>query len=302
MDPNEKNDVVDEQSEDTFGTPGEYCGEEIEVKTTLQDEEKDYVPEESVRLPVGILKNGTRHRNVLLEEMSGIDEHLLSSKEARKNGAVSSTLVICRTVQEVEGLLERKTNPEKQFDRSLGRAMVQPDRDFLLSRIQLLGGNNHVTMAGECPRCKRVWEEEALLSSMPVIEWPEDKPTLLDFTLEKGVKYTDDDGNDAVGKKGKLRFPVGKDQEMAGELNTVAEQMDSLFAACIVNLEGIGRLDQETVKRLKSRDRRYLMDVVQRNLPGLRQWKDVDCICGKEFTISADLTSFFDGRRKKLKK
>ena len=64
----------------------------------------EYVPENIVILPVGIEKDGTRHREVHIERMTGIDDHNLASSDARKNGAIGTTKVICRCVQEVPGL------------------------------------------------------------------------------------------------------------------------------------------------------------------------------------------------------
>lgn len=281
---------------------GEAVIPELEINPRIVGEEDEFVPEDTVRLPVGISKDGIRYREVTIEEMCGIDEHLVAKKDSQNNGALATSRVLCRCIQEVEGLLPKKRNPEAQFDRSLAKALVQPDRDFLLSRIQLLGGNDWVTMAGKCPRCNAVWEESTRLSSLPVNEWPDDKPLYLEFELIRGVPIKEKGEIVGVAKKGKLRFPTGKDQEMSGSFYSLAEQMDGMLAACIFDLEGIGTLDSETVKRLKSIDRQYLMDMVGRQLPGLRQWKEVKCDCGKTFAISVDLTSFFDARRRREKK
>lgn len=280
---------------------GETVVPELEIKLEVQNDDEEIIPEDTVRLPVGISKEGIRYREVTIEEMCGIDEHLVAKKDSQNNGALASSRVICRCIQEVEGLLPKKPNSEAQFDRSLAKAMTQPDRDFLLSRIQLLGGNDRVIMAGKCSRCQSTWEENARLSKLPVIEWPEDKPLYIEFELIRGVPIKESGKVVGTAKKGKLRFPTGKDQEMTGALPDIAKQMDGLLAACIFDLETIGTLDQETVKRLKSIDRQYLMDLVGRKLPGLRQWKEVTCDCGKTFAISVDLTSFFDARRSKEK-
>jgi hypothetical protein len=281
---------------------GETPVPELEIKTNIIGDEEEFVPEETVRLPVGISKDGVRYREVTLEEMCGIDEHLVAKKDSQQNGALATSRVLCRCIQEVEGLLPKKPNPETQFDRSLAKALAQPDRDFLLSRIQLLGGNDWVIMAGKCPRCNAVWEENTRLSQLPVNHWPDDKPLYLEFELIRGVPIMEKGKVVGQAKKGKLRFPTGADQEMAGSLSTLAEQMDGMLAACIFDLEGIGTLDSGTVKRLKSTDRQHLMEMVSRELPGLRQWKEVKCDCGKKFAISVDLTSFFDARRRREKK
>ncbi len=305
MQDNPSNDPIFEEEHESVPTGlGEASVAEEIIKLGIEgDEANEFIPEEEITLPVGIAKEGQRYRKVVIEEMCGIDEHLISSKKAQGNGAVGMTMVICRCIQEVEGLLPKKQNTEAQFDRSLGRAMTQVDRDYIISRIQLLGGNNDVIMAGECPRCSRVWEETVLLSSLPVTSWPEDKPTYVEFELVRGVSYVDKESKEKKrAKKGKIRFPTGKDQEGAASLDTIVQQMDAMLAACIFDLEGIGTLDTETAKRLKSIDRRDLMETLRTELPGIRQWKEVKCTCGKNFIISVDLTSFFEGRRRSQKK
>lgn len=265
-------------------------------------ETEEFVPEDTVRLPVGIEVDGTRYRNVVIDELSGVDDHNLASKKTGNNGAKGTTIVLCRCVQEVDGLLKAKQNPEKLFDRSFARKMTVIDRDFLLAKIYQLGGENEVVMAGECPRCQKAWEEDALLSDLEVIEWPEDEPLELEFELPAGYTHIEKNGERTLHKKGVIRFATGSDQEQVAELSNPAQAFDAMFAACIKKLGDLESIDQEVVKRFKSRDRRYLMQFLQLNLPGLRQWKIVKCSCGREFDITTDLTAFFDGRRSSAKK
>jgi len=278
------------QIEEEVVTPPPPLEEKVEAE--------EYEPDENVRLPVGIPVDGQRYRNVLIEEMSGIDDHLVSSKKSGNNGAKAMTLVLSRCMQAVEGYLEQKKDPEKMFDRNIPRIMTQPDRDFLITRIHMLAERDEGIMAGECPRCQRVWEEPVKLSKLPVVEWPDDKPLEIEFELEKGsleiVK-----GQRVYHKKGVLRFPTGKEQELVAQLSTVAEATDSMLAACITKLGTLENVDTEVVKRFKTRDRKKLMTIIQRELPGIRQWKSVKCQCGREFDIVLDLAAFFEGRRSK---
>jgi hypothetical protein len=260
----------------------------------------EYIPDDHIRLPVGIPKDGQRYRNVVIEELSGIDDHLISSKQASNNGAIATSLVLCRCIQEVEGLLERKQNPEKQFDRALARNMTQVDRDFILSRIYMLSGNNDVTMTNKCPRCGAVWEEFVRLSDLEVIEWSDDEPLEIPFELEIGSPETVD-GELIYHKEGILRFPLGKDSELIAKLGNTAAMVDSTIAACTRKLGTLEVMDQERAKRLKSRDRQKIMLTIQQDLPGLRQWKTITCDCNRDFEIVCDLTSFFDERRRKTK-
>lgn len=258
-------------------------------------------PSEHVVLPVGIKKDGQIYKEVVIEEMSGIDDHNIASKAAN-NGATAVSYLLCRCIQEVPGLLPRKPNPEKLFDLAMARSMCVSDRDYLVSRIYMLSGRNESMFSGKCPLCNELYEEQVLLTELPVIEWPEDKPWELDFELEVGSPEKTDSG-EVFHREGILRFPTGKDVEYIAKIKNPAQMVDAMLATLIRRLGTLETIDQERVKRFKSRDRRYLMeDVIQREMPGFRQWKDVECMCGREFTVKIDLTAFLGGRRKSTKK
>jgi len=262
---------------------------ENDIETPVNDTEMS----DTVRLPVGLEVDGVRYRSVVIDEMTGIDDHNIAGKKAGNNGAKGITVLLSRCVQEVEGYLDRKANPEKMLDRSFARRLTVIDRDFLLTQIYMYSGDNSVVLAGQCPRCGIPWEEDGRLSDLEVVEWPEDKPLEIEFELPRGYLK---DGK--THKKGSLRFPTGKEQELIGEMQNPAQIFDALFASCLLRLGDLEHFDQEMMKRMKSADRRYLMNYLQSAFPGVRQWKAVRCKCGREFEIHADLTSFFDGGRR----
>lgn len=263
---------------------------------------EENTPDEHVVLPVGIKKDGELYKELFIEQMSGVDDHNIATK-AGGNGAKSVTYVLARCIQEVPGLLARKQNPEKLFDLALARAMSIPDRDYVLSRIYMLGGRNDSILAGECPRCERIYEENVLLTDLPVIPWPEDDPWEIPFTLEVGSPEEPEGGGATIyHKEGVIRFPTGKDIEYLAQIKNPAQMVDATLAACITQLGTLTSLDQERMKRLKSQDRQLLMTTVQRELPGFRQWKEVQCTCGRDYDVKIDLTAFLGGRRKTTKR
>jgi hypothetical protein len=254
-----------------------------------------------VILPVGIKKDGQLYRELYIEQMCGIDDHNIASKARNKNGSVAVSLVLCRCIQEIPGLLARKTNSEKMFDRALARAMCVPDRDYVLSRIYMLSGQDDAIMAGECQRCERAWEEDVKLSELPIIAWNEDKPWEISFKLNRGFAVNEG-GETIFHKEGNLRFPTGKDVETLGNISNMAEAVDAIVAACITKVGDLSSVDQEMVKRLTSLDRQELMTSIQNDLPGMRQWKEVRCQCGATVEVRLDLSSFLNVRRRKTKK
>lgn len=244
-------------------------------------------------LPVGIEHKGQRYRRVYVDEMSGVDEHHMSDK---KTADKAMSLLLARCIQEIEGLVERKKDPDTLIALNLVQNMYQVDRDVLVTHIQRLSGTEDATMAGVCPRCDKAYEEFISLGDLDIISWPEDKACEIEFDLAKGFLEKTDKGS-VYHKKGKLRFPKGKDQEKLALLeDDSASMFDALFAACILKVGDLEKISQEHAKRLKSRDRAYLSRLFQKELPGLKQWKEHKCSCGRRFDISMDIENFFGQR------
>jgi hypothetical protein len=177
--------------------------------------------------------------------------------------------------------------------------MYQIDRDFISLKIFALSGRNEAVVANQCPRstCGRPYEETISLSEFEVVSWPEDKAPHVDFVLPDGMLY-----EGILQKEGKLRFPTGKEQELMGAMENPAQLVDSMLSSCIIKLGTLSHIDTERAKRLSKRDREWLMDSIKYDLPGIRQWKTVVCDCGCEFEAVLDVTSFFGGRRRRMKK
>jgi len=256
-----------------------------------------------VELPVGIKKDGVLYRELYIDKMRGVDDHNIAAKNAGNNGSVATSLVLCRCIQEIPGLLQRKLDSTKMFDRALPRNICNPDRDYILSRIYMLSNRNDAIMAGECSRCGRVWEEEVRLSELPVIRWEEDKPWEFPFELEdEGFVIRNSDGVVEHHKSGMMRFPMGKDAEIIGKISNMADAVDSMIAACVSKVGDLSSVDTSMAHALTSTDRQILMATVQQELPGLRQWKEIKCTCGSPVELKLDLASFLDVRRRKMKK
>ena len=255
-------------------------------------------PSEHVRLPIGYEKAGTRYRNVVIDELSGVDEALLSNKKKTGgNTAKGLTMVLARSIQEIEGLVPRKKNPDTPIDHTIPRMMYQVDRDFLFSRIQLLSEKDETTLRGTCPKCNTVYEEDVLISDRPVYEWPEDKPCEFEFELKRGYTETKRNEDPVIHKSGILRFPRGRDQEaialMASE--NPGQAMTAMLAACIKKLGDLDNIDQTITARIKSRDRKYLFNRIRDEVPGMKMWDIKTCFnCGhSNVEAMIDISAFF---------
>lgn len=259
------------------------------------------VVSDHISLPIGLEVEGTRYRSVVIDELCGKDEELATDKKKTQgNGAVGLTLVLCRAIQEISGLVERKRNAEHMVNRDHVRNLYQADRDFILSRMLILADRDETVYTGRCS-CGEEFEESALISKVPVVVWPDGKPCGFEFTLPKGVR----DEKGVVHTKGWMRFPRGVEQELVAPLarESQGRAMTAILAACVTKIGDIDQIDQDLMRSLASRDREYLMGQVKINIPGLRQWKEVECwSCGRTFDAIVDLTDFFGGRTRTRKK
>lgn len=249
-----------------------------------------------VRLPVGIEIAGVRYRDVIIDEMGGQDEKLAGDKKKTGgNGAKGMTLVLCRSIQAIAGLVEQKKNPNSLIDRKYVRGMYQVDRDFLVSRIQMLADKDETRMQAQCI-CKTIYEEDVLLSELKVREHPDDAPCELSFTLPRGYLEVVKRGDNVLHREGILRFPIGSDQEAVSPIakNNQGLGMTAMLAATITKLGTLENIDQDVTGNMKSRDRRYLFNQIRDDMPGLVQWKPVECYeCGRDLEAVVDLSGFF---------
>jgi hypothetical protein len=203
--------------------------------------------------------------------------------------------VLARCIQEIEGLVPRKKNSEALIDTSIVQKMYGMDRDFILAKIHQISGKNELVIAGVCPRCGTVYEENGDIADLDVIEWPEDKLCEVPFELEVGVPQTVN-GTTVYHKKGTLKFITGKVQELSGDIDNAADQMDALICASIKNMGELTAVDRSQAKKMRSRDRQHILEIIQYEYPGMKMWKEVSCSkCERDFDAQADITAFFGG-------
>lgn len=264
-----------------------------ENETSIEEVTENSISEisEQVELPIGIEKDGARFKTVVLDEFSGVDEQLMADKKkVGKNNAKGMTLVLSRAIQEIVGLIPRKKNPDALLDYNLIRNMYQIDRDFLYSRVLLLAERDETVTRGQCAKCGEIIEEQTLLSDQPVIPWPTEQKTEIEFELKKGFFY-----EGKWHKKGSLRFVRGSDQEQLSIISQTnrAKAVSAMFAACITKIGEMDGLDQSQAARLKSRDRLVLLNTIRDKTPGLKMWSMMTCpSCMAEVEGILDLTGF----------
>lgn len=251
-----------------------------------------------VTLPVGIQKPGEsqRYREIVIDEMRGVDEELAATKKMRRQPWAYVTTLLRRVVQEIPGLLEDKGNPEKKIAAEYVRDwMSQPDRDALLVAVIVLSGESESDMAVVCPKCGERDDTVPLrYDKFKVYDWPDTAPLVLSGTLPSGYR---DPKTKETYRDFTLTIPNGKVQEMVlASAGGNEAKASSLLLASSLQLDGYGDIDQDIARNFKRRDRAYVADLIANSNPGVDMEVEVECShCGEETKHPVDLTGFFQG-------
>lgn len=247
-------------------------------------------PSDQIKLPVGLEIDGIRYRDVVIDERCGVDDENAASRKIKNNGAKAMTVVLRRIIQGIPGLVEQKKDPYSLIEARYVREMFAVDRDSVFIGAMLLGADAEFTQESRCPSCNAINEDVVDPHELDVYEWPEDQPAELNMVLPVGVR----DGSGALHREFVWRFPTGLDQEKLAAVprNTFAT---TLIATCCKKLGSLDRRpDTEAIRRMKSRDRAFLLNTVRHQMPGIDLRLDCACeACGQEWDGDVDLTRLF---------
>jgi hypothetical protein len=251
-----------------------------------------FQPSEVVTLPIGIEdQSGRRFREVIIDEMTGVDEENIASKKIRNNGAKAVTVLLQRCIQAIPGLVEKKKRSTDLIDIRIIQSLFTADRDFLFFCIRALSMDDTFTTKIACPKCGEVEEHSYNVADLDVLDLPEEDSPTLEVELPRG--FEDEEGN--MHTKVTWAYPTGKQQEALAGM-TAAKMGTAMLSMCIQSVEGLAvRPDSEMVRRLRTRDRMALMAAVHDNTPGVDLRQDYDCAeCDHAWEGAIDIQSFFN--------
>lgn len=249
-----------------------------------------------VTLPVGLEVGGVRYREVVIDEMSGVDEENLISRKVRNNGAKAITVLLQRCIQEIPGLLERKKNPYTLVDENLIRAMYVADRDYLLLCVRALSDKGEINSDFTCTHCGSEQTTAIHISSLPVYEW-DDSPTEIKVQMPRGF-YDVDSGK--FYNTFTWGFPTGKVQEKLAEVQET-QVGSALIASGIRSVDGLRYLPSlEDVRRLPMRDRQAISEQISAHSVGVETSTTCVCdACGQETKFEVNVAGFFSSAPRK---
>lgn len=254
-------------------------------------------PSDIVTLPVGLRMGGNIYRKVHISEMNGFDEENMSSKRVRNNGAKAQTLLLRRCIQEIEGLVPRKSNANDLIDEKFVLEMTSYDRDFLFFAIRLLGEIDEIDMQYVCSECEEQNDATVTVSDLEVYDWDDSDP-VLSISMLKGFLFEGEYYSDV-----KWKFITGR--QMEALMNTSSDRlMSATIAASISSVEGMKiNPTEEMVRRLPSRERIYMLNEVAMGAPGIQTTLTRCCdSCGADNDVSVDVTRFFNSTHKAKKR
>jgi hypothetical protein len=247
-----------------------------------------------VRLAVGVTgPDGMTYRDVVIDEIRGIDTANMSSPKNSKNAARQMTALLQRCVQEIPGVMPKKVNPQELGPADIFRKMTTYDRDLLVFAILALGEDTRSSHAMVCPSCGHKDSLEYDLLDAECADWPDDAPQEIELELPRGL-YVDG----AVRRNIVWRFTTGMDAET---MFTVPDdkRLQSMVAASIKSVEGVDRpISSSEIGMMTTADLGFLTSELGPYLPGLILEREVVCDnCGHEFTHRPSLDGFFGSRR-----
>lgn len=253
-----------------------------------------------VTLPIGLEIDGVRYREVVIDEMTGVDEENLTSRKVRNNGAKAITLLLRRCIQSIEGVLDRKSNPLSMIDEKYVRNMYVADRDYLVFCIRALSGNNEVLTTAECPNCSAEDSHLIDITTLDVYEWDENAPVSINIELLRGFY---DPKSQQYHKSITWSFPKGVAQEKIASLPE--HQLGTgLIASGITSVEGLEYIPSaDAVRRLSVRDRNVFAQAIVENAVGVDTKLEVSChSCGEEYPMEVNTVGFSNMGQQKTPK
>ena len=245
-------------------------------------------PNDRVILPVGLEIDGVRYKKVTIQEMNGYDEENLASRKVRNNGAKAQTILLRRCIQEIEGLVPKKTNPNELIKEDYLLKMCSYDRDYLFFCIRSLGGVPDLDFQYECPHCEAINNQTISVEDLEVYEWPEAEPMEIPFSMKNGLYE-----NDQMHTEGTWKFLTGKQQE---EIAKVSNEriVNASMRMCIKKIGEITSPTEEQFKRLSTSERNDLLEQVANEAPGVQTSLWFECEnCGESTEQALDISRFF---------
>ena len=225
------------------------------------------VPDTQVKLPSGIVRNGTVLQEAEVAELTGAHEEELARARTSTNPMkFISTILMCGTV----------SVGDEKMTSALIDEMLQGDLDSLLLAISRVTFGDDFALDGvECPQCSEITQVNFKLSDIPVKSLEDPEVREFSVSLRKG-------------RRALVTFPTGKVQTETFRSKTplTLPEINSIsLAMCVksfTEVDGTTRActGLSDVKQLGIADRNKIINFIYTNQPGPR-YDQVTAMCPK---------------------
>ncbi|AKC86780.1 hypothetical protein WQ53_08430 [Pseudoxanthomonas suwonensis] len=235
---------------------------------------EESLDERRLVLPTGVFDaDGRAHRCVRVRELTGADEEALFER-GKPGNAWRVSAFLASAIESVEGL-------EAGVDAAFAADLQLGDRDYLLLRLRQMDLGDAVHQVMRCPACLERVDVDLSISELPVRRL--DRPQAV---------YQADIAGTAM----QLRLPTGADQaaiETLAMANPAAANT-RLFARIVLDVDGQGAPDEETVRAWPLAMRSQLVAWLEDHAPGPELFLELVCPhCRADMSYAFDLDAFF---------
>lgn len=223
----------------------------------------DDMPDTHVRLPAGLIVDGTVHRMAEVQELTGEHEEKLAKARTANNPAkYVNTLLQCGAVSIGDTPVTQKVLDE----------LLQGDLDMLILGIRRATfGDEFELYEVPCPSCEEINDLTLDLKDIPIKELEDPEEREFEVPLRKG-------------RVAIIQFPNGAIQNEIFKKPLSIPEMNSLtLAASVISIREADGTEKfsaglSDVKKLGLADRKTLQDFIYENQPGPR-YDQVTALC-----------------------
>lgn len=243
---------------------------EAQDKLQLQVEEQLRAPKSSVggyELPCGYLLDGTLHTSVVVREITGTEEDIMSSGSLPGAQKVTKVLANClESVGPITGGMHQVV-----LDLTVG------DRVYLMFAIRRATLGDEFPFTSFCPSCDKEGLYSEDLSTLKVKAMPNPSQRIYDFNLPKS------------GMPVRFRVMTGADEE---KLTKMKNTTDEQSLALLIRTELLNGKPPTLgdIKKLGMADRNFMRDQMNDNEGSLDTEIEITCEhCSHEYKQPLDI-------------
>lgn len=225
-------------------------------------------------LPVGYTDSeGTFHKTVKLQEMTGYVDEAMADAKVRSNPGKMITEALFGVVESIGTMKKVKKDDIK--------SLKSQDRDFLLLMNHKVSIGDDVEYDEECESCRNRFTVEGKIDSVPVTYAEKGEFDEIKLTLPNGFK----NASGQVFKEMSVSLADGRVQEMLAQVaqENPAKAETMLLSHITEEIKGMDFWNFETFQKLGKKDRRHITKEISKIKVGADIALNVTCpSCGKE--------------------